>query len=106
MKPIRAANGIIIERAPTIRMFVADMISDDCSICLDDDQYPIFVRALDKIEALREVDFVLHACIDQRPGHHVRWHSGSSVLDAAVDEIMRGLIHDLGFSVDIKEPVL
>ncbi len=108
MKPvIRPANGILRDMTSTVRLLVDDMLSDACKIMLDEQQYRLLTRALDQIEALGDINFVLEACIDHRPGHLVRWsNGGNKQQDAAVDEIMRILIEDLGFTADLQEPAL
>ena len=100
----KLVNGQVADRSCELRVIVDDMISDDFVVELDDYQYMMLTRALDKIEALGDIGFVLEACIDRRPGHLVRWHSTEK--EVAVDAIMRQLINDLGFVEDEMETVI
>ncbi|MBX5164760.1 hypothetical protein [Rhizobium sp. NZLR4b] len=99
MKPIRAANDILIDYTKTLEFLVGPMIGEGCQVVLDEHQWPILLRFLDKIETLGDVNFVLEQCIDFRPGHSVAWdNDGTPEQDREVDRLVAELVKALGFS--------
>ncbi|CDN46867.1 hypothetical protein [Neorhizobium galegae] len=98
MKPLRAANAELIDYTRTLEFLAGHMISEGCSVILDERQYPILIEYLEKIAALGDINFVLEQCVDHRPGHSVSWdNDGTREQDDEVDRLMSELVTALGF---------
>lgn len=106
MKPLRAANSELIDYTRTLEFLCGHMISEGCSVVLDERQYPVLVSFLERIAEIGDINFRLEQCIDHRPGYSVAWNNdGSREQDDKIDRLMAELVQSLGFTADsIKRP--
>lgn len=103
MKPLRAANDTLIDYTTTLQFLAGHLIGEGCSVVLDERQYPILVKYLERIAEIGDINFQLEMCVDHRPGHSVSWdNDGDRTQDDEVDRLMAELTEALGFRPSLR----